>query len=158
MEVKGIVSDTSPLINLSGVGLIDFLPRLYGAVLISKVVVAEFQAKARPTDPHLEGVLWITVVDPVPVDPTLPPLGYGEASAISLALGLQHQAVLLDERKARRIAVQRHLLPIGTLAVLLRAKQHGLIPVVRPVIDTMRSQGRRFSSQLLDDVLRLAGE
>ncbi len=101
------------LINLSGVGLIDLLPRLYGAVLISKLVVAEFQAKARPTDPHLEGVLWITVVDP-----SLPPLGYGEASTISLALGLQHQALLLDERKARKIAVQRHLLPIGTLAVL----------------------------------------
>lgn len=158
MEAKSIVSDTSPLINLSGVGLIDLLPRLYGAVLISQVVVAEFQAKARPTELHLERVSWITVVDPVPLDPTLPPLRDGEASAISLALRLQHQAILLDERKARRIAMQRHLLPIGTLAVLLRAKQHGFIPAVQPVIDTMLSQGRHFSSQLLADVLRLAGE
>jgi len=59
---------------------------------------------------------------------------------------------------ARNVARSKGLRVAGSLAVLLRAKQHGLIPAIRPTIATMQAQGRRFSSQLLADVLGQAGE
>lgn len=47
---------------------------------------------------------------------------------------------------------------VGTLTVLLRAKQQGLLPAVEPVIATMLAQGRRISPALRAHALRLAGE
>jgi len=38
-----VVSDTSPLINLAGIGHLDLLPCLYGAVLVRRAVVMEFE-------------------------------------------------------------------------------------------------------------------
>jgi predicted nucleic acid-binding protein len=48
-----VVSNTTPLINLVGVGLLDVLPGLYGTVWIPDAVVAEFSAGAKPGDPDL---------------------------------------------------------------------------------------------------------
>lgn len=97
------VADTTPLITLAGVGLFDLLPQLYGHITVPRAVVAEYQVKASSADPDLQQLSWLTIVDNVMVDPTLPPLGPGEAAAISLAKLLSAQFVLLDERKAREM-------------------------------------------------------
>jgi uncharacterized protein len=97
-------------------------------------------------------------VDNVVVDPALPKLGPGEAAAISLAKRLAARFVLLDERKARRIAVSEGLAVVGTLAVLVRAKDRGLLAAIKPHIETMQAQGRRFSEALIAQTLQAAGE
>lgn len=122
MAIERIVSDTSPLINVTGIALLDVLPELYGNVWIPTEVVREFAAKARPSDPDLSRLPWITVVSSVPADPSLPSLGPGETAALSVARREGIRFVLLDEKKARRIAASVGLLPIGTLAVLLGRK------------------------------------
>lgn len=61
-EKPPVVSNTTPLINLSGVGLLDLLPALYQSVIIAEAVLAEFEAKARPDDPDLRLAGWLTVV------------------------------------------------------------------------------------------------
>lgn len=83
------MTNTTPLITLAGVGLIDLLPRLYGSIWTPRIVLDEYQAKAPPTEPDLAQVSWLTVVD-VAIDPTLPLLDVGEAAAISLAQQLAH--------------------------------------------------------------------
>lgn len=155
-----VVSNTTPLINLAGVGLLDLLLRLYGTVSIPQVVAMEYQAKAAPNDPDLALLPWLTIVDPVLVEPGLPKLGAGEAeaAAISLAKALPARLILLDERKARRIAAAEGLVVAGTLAVLVRAKRQGIIPAVRPVIAAMEAQGRYFGDVLIQRVLGDAGE
>src|SRR6266567_7999467 len=79
-----VVTDTTPLITLAGVGLLDLLPLLYGKVWAPRIVLDEYQAKAPPTEPDLAQASWLTVVDAVIIDPTLPLLDVGEA-ALSLA-------------------------------------------------------------------------
>jgi predicted nucleic acid-binding protein len=64
----------------------------------------------------------------------------------------------LDERKARRIAARIGLQVAGTLAVLLRARQQGLITAIRPYITHMQNQGRRFHPNLIARLLEDAGE
>src|SRR6266581_5970884 len=144
-----VVTNTTPLITLAGVGLLDLLPLLYGKVWPPRIVLDEYQAKAPPTEPDLAQVSWLTVVDAVIIDPTLPLLDVGEAAALSLAQTIRARLILLDERKARRIAARRGLQVAGTLAVLLRAKQHGFITAVHPYIIQMQSQGRRFHPNLI---------
>ena len=62
-----VVSNTSPLIKLAGVGLLDLLPSLYGMIWIAPEVRAEYQAKALASDPDLDHLLWL-VVTPVVVE------------------------------------------------------------------------------------------
>ena len=153
-----VVTNTTPLITLAGIELLDLLPHLYGEVWAPRIVLDEYQVKAPPTEPDLAGVPWLRVVDDVVIDPTLPLLDVGEAAALSLAKTIEARLILLDERKARRIAARLGLPVAGTLAVLLRAKQHEVIAAVRPYIIQMQSQGRRFHPDLITRLLEDAGE
>ncbi len=132
-----VVADTSPLIKLVGVALLDLLPQLYGRVLIPERVLAEYQAGVSPPDPDLSTIAWVQIeratIDPVLLDD----LDLGEAAAISLAEAHGARAVVMDDRVGRRIAHARGLGVIGSLAVLVRAKTVGLIPAVRPGMDQM---------------------
>ena len=152
------MTNTTPLITLAGVGLLDLLPLLYDKVWAPRIVLDEYQAKAPPTEPDLAQATWLTVVDAVIIDPTLPLLDVGEAAALSLAQTIRARLILLDERKARRIAARIGLQVAGTLAVLLRAKQQGLIAAIQPYITQMQSQGRRFHPDLIARLLEDAGE
>ena len=131
---------------------------MYGQIWAPHTVLEEYQAKAPPTEPDLAQALWLTIVDDVIIDPTLPLLDGGEAAALSLAQTIRARLILLDERKARRIAANRGLQVAGTLAVLLRAKQQGRIAAIQPYISQMQSQGRRFHPNLLAHLLEDAGE
>jgi uncharacterized protein len=152
------VTNTTPLITLAGVGLLDLLPRLYDEVWAPRIVLEEYSAKAPPTEPDLALASWLTVVDAVEIDPSLPLLDGGEAAALSLAQSIRARLILLDERKARRIATGIGLQVAGTLAVLLRAKQQGHIAVIRSYVIQMQNQGRRFHPDLIARLLADAGE
>src|SRR5260370_7425137 len=67
-----VVTNTTPLITLAGVGLLDLLPLLYGKVWAPRIVLDEYQTKAPPTEPNLAQASWLTVVDPFIIDPPLP--------------------------------------------------------------------------------------
>lgn len=63
-----------------------------------------------------------------------------EAAVIQTALDEAHDAVILDDLKARRIAQTLGLQVTGTLGILLQAKQTGLLPSVRAAISTLEKQ------------------
>lgn len=82
----------------------------------------------------------------------------GEAEVIALALELGSTDVVLDDLDARRFARRNGLQPIGTLGLLLAAKQNGLIPSLRDEIDRLRSFGLHASDVLIAAVLEDADE
>ena len=82
----------------------------------------------------------------------------GEAEVIALALELGINDVVLDDLDARRFARRNGLQPIGTLGLLLGAKESGLIVSVRNEINRLRSFGFRASDALIATVLASAGE
>lgn len=51
-----VVTNTTPLITLAGIELLDLLPKLYGEVWAPRMVLDEYQAKAPPTEPDLAQV------------------------------------------------------------------------------------------------------
>lgn len=148
-----LVTDTSCLIALERVELLDLLPRLHDDVVAPSAVVAEFGR--RPS--------WLReepVSDPLAVASLLARrLDPGEAEAIVLARTIPDALLLIDEARGRKIAVSLGLVIIGTAGLLAVAKQAGLVPAVKPILDTLRNDHDfRLADHHYEQVLRDAGE
>jgi len=86
-------------------------------------------------------------------------LDHGEAEAIALAVELQAGLILIDERRARAIAARMGLNVVGVLGVLVEAKHKALVPLLKPILDSLIAQaGFWVSQQLYERVLQVVGE
>ena len=85
-------------------------------------------------------------------------LDAGEAAVIQTALDEGIATVILDERKARRIALAMGLSVTGTLGILAQAKLSGHLPSVRDAIQTLQQRGIWLDETVVAKVLSLAGE
>lgn len=86
-------------------------------------------------------------------------VGAGEAEAIVLARELGADILLIDERRARKTALELGLPVTGLLGVLLEAKKAGLIPALKPILDQMEAiVAFRLKRSLYEATLRAAGE
>jgi len=129
-----VVVNATPVIALALINQLDLLRRLYGEALIPPAVRAEVLAggPGSPGFVELQRAEWIRVTDlqdPRRAD-LLSDLDRGEAEVIALAQELNATLVIVDERLARRHVRRLGLKLTGTLGVLLKAKERGLIPVV----------------------------
>lgn len=66
--------------------------------------------------------------------------------------------LLIDERRGRKVARQRGIHVIGSGALLLHAKQQGLIDQIGALLDELRAMGYRLSDSLVTELKRMAGE
>jgi len=82
----------------------------------------------------------------------------GEAETIVLAEELNVDTVLIDDLVARKIAKLRGLNVIGTIGVLLDAKEKGLLPALKPLLDELLKKRIRISKDLYNHALELANE
>lgn len=159
-----VVSNTTPLIGLAIIQRFDLLQQLFGEVYIPQAVYAESVTAGREeggAKREVSGATWIKVVnvqDRLAVDVLLDELDLGEAEAIVLARELNADWVLMDERKARRKLMQLGINKIGTLGILLKAKQEGLLETIRPDIEKLQQQSFRMSQSVVDAVLEQANE
>nr|WP_242032215.1 DUF3368 domain-containing protein [Aphanizomenon flos-aquae] len=64
----------------------------------------------------------------------------------------------MDDLDARRVALSRNLKIIGTIGILLVAKQQGLIPTIKDVLDGLITQGKHINSRLYQEALLAAQE
>ncbi len=97
--------------------------------------------------------------DPVPGTPKLAQtrLDDGERSAIALALQ-RRAVVLVDERCGRAAALEAGLQVIGSLGLLVRARQCGLVPHVRPLAQALLDNGYYVARPLVERTLAVVGE
>ena len=84
--------------------------------------------------------------------------GQGELEAMTLYKQLNADALLIDDHRARVFAEHNRIHCIGALSVLLVAKQHGVIESITPNVQKLRLSPIRYGSQLLNKVLKPAGE
>jgi predicted nucleic acid-binding protein len=149
-----VVSDTSPLNYLLLCGAVDVLPRLFGKVTIPGAVLAELNSADAPSIVRAwTGALpaWIEVRDPAHVNASLK-LHFGEREAICLALEMRADLVLIDERVGRRVAKELGLNVVGTLGVLDRAAQGGMLDLPT-AIDRLQRTTFKVDPSLLKAVL-----
>jgi predicted nucleic acid-binding protein len=83
----------------------------------------------------------------------------GEAEAITQARELNVGEVLMDDRKARNIALNHGLRVRGIVGLLKEFKRADIIPMIKPLIEKLRNDGKcRITDQLLKQELEEVGE
>jgi uncharacterized protein len=161
------VSDSSPLIHLAKIEALELISRLYSRILIPPAVWREVveESDGRPGAVEMQRAVvagWMVkqaAKNEALVIALRQTLDNGEAEAIALATELQPEAVLLDDKLARRMALRFGLPVTGTLGVLLRAKQVGLVVELRSLITRLQSEGDYYIDPgLIEKALLAAGE
>ena len=83
----------------------------------------------------------------------------GEAEAIALALEMNAERLLIDERDGRIAARQLGLSVTGVLGVLVRAKHDGQVKLIKPEIEALRAKANFFVDSTLEAaILATVGE
>lgn len=156
-----LITNTGPLIALAGAGHLELIKHFWSRVLVPEAVDMEIRRgqKGLGLNAYLQAD-WIEVKDPGLIDPLLlTEIDSGEAAVISLALKEQADKVLIDERKARKIArLVYNQNVIGTVRVLIQSKQEGLIPSIKEVINQMRTNGYWIHEAIIEYALQMANE
>lgn len=153
-----IVADTGPIIAFARIRRLDILRSVASEVAIPPAVYRELisAGPGRPDYEAIEDSPWIRQheVSRLLIAPTLHD-GEREAIALALELGLP---VLMDEQRGRRLAMRHHIVVIGSLGMLAMAKQQGIIPEVRPIIEELLASGYWISREIIDNFSQLVGE
>jgi len=149
------VADSSVLIGLSAIGHLHLLKALFGReILIPFAVWREVveQGEKRPGARQVSSADWIIVqnVDSSDLLRLLKiDLDAGEAEAIVLAKEINADVIFLDERDARKKAKFLDLKILGTIGILIKAKQSGEIQSLEKVLNDLRFQAHFRISDLL---------
>ena len=125
-----VVADAGPLQYLVRIGAIDVLAALYQRVFVPHIVVRELQQKNTPATVRawiVQPPSWFEICPDPPTDPRLTFLDPGERAAISLALAIHADRLLIDDLDGRIEARRRNLLVTGTVGVLAGAHIAGLL-------------------------------
>jgi hypothetical protein len=159
-----VVSDTTPLIGLASIGRLKILRDLFGEIYIPQAVYDETVTRGHKeglAKKEVAGAEWIHVMevkDRLAVNVLLDELDLGEVETVILAMEMKAEWVLMDERKGRRKLSQLNIPKIGTIGVLLKAKQLGLIAILRSEFENLQKTGFAVSQTMIDEVLQAAGE
>ena len=156
------ISNTSPLLYLYRIGVIEWLSELFAEVWIPQAVVDELQEGRRKgcDVPIPERLEWLRIVNPKakPSEWLSLDLGPGELTAMALALENPKHIILLDDMLARRTAQAAGLTVWGTLKVLLESKCQGLTERIEPYVNRLEDAGMWLSEEIRQRILVLARE
>lgn len=159
-----IVSNTSPISSLAKIDQLSLLEDIYVRIIIPEAVYNELTniRAGEKVNNALKNANWIeirSVINKQLVRKLELNLDQGEAEAIILAVKLNANQLLIDERLGRREAVKLGLSLTGILGMLLIAKKRGLISNVKSVMDDLISQTTfRVGDKLYDRILKEANE
>jgi predicted nucleic acid-binding protein len=154
-----VVADTTPLRHLIAIGEADLLRRLFGVVTVPVAVWNELQAESTPNLVKrwvAAAPAWIAIRspgEPAAADAELSSLDPGELEAIQLAIELNADVLLIDDREGRAVAMRMRLPVTGTLGVLERADTMGLLANFAQTIADLEASGFFMSARLRDAAL-----
>lgn len=158
-----IIVNSTPLISLAILGQLDLLYKIFNEVVVPRTVYDEviMQGQGKLGHKNLTNVQWFKIADVVNQElkrSIMVELDKGEAEVICIARESGFRRVCIDEFAGRRYAKLLGLEVIGTLGVLLIAKEKGYIREIKLCIEKLISHNRHISSAVCNEVLRKAGE
>ena len=158
-----VVCNSSTLIALTRIGRLDILKKGTGSLIIPQAVYDELviKGKSRPGASDIESAEWIVKIEVSgreTVERYHSVLELGESEAIALAREIQADLIILDDEKARRMALSEGLKVSGLLAFLIQEKEKNNIERLKPLLDQLRLKSFFLSEDLYYHILRKAGE
>jgi predicted nucleic acid-binding protein len=154
-----VVADASPLRYLILIEHVHVLPALYGRVLVPPAVITELNRERTPDLVRAwlaKSPDWLHVQAPRETLIGLGTvLGDGERQAIALAVEMSADALLMDDRDARREAERMNCAVLGTLRVLADAGAHGDADL-KIALDRLRLTNFRADDRLIQRILDMS--
>jgi predicted nucleic acid-binding protein len=155
-----LVADCSALIALSACQQLALLEKLFETVVVPEAVYYEatvsYKKEAQQLNVYLENKIHkVDMNNYVFLD------GFsdiGETEAMLLYKQLSADKLLIDDKRGRKIAKLNNIRIVGSLGILLIAKEKGLINEVYPLLQCIEKAGIHLSVELVETVLDLAGE
>jgi len=141
--------DTSVLILLFKINQLNLLLLLYMNVYITEEIRVEY----RDAIPN-----WILVESSSTETSENFDLDKGEASLINNVIKYKNSLLIIDDAKARRVAKKLNLNFIGTIGIIIKAKQLGYINKIKPLLEKMNLTNFRLAPDIQAKALLLAGE
>ena len=113
-----------------------------------------------PTVKAIAQVGWlVTVAAPkVPREIADWELGPGETAVLALAHADRGARAVIDDRDARRCARSLAIPLIGTLGLVILAKQEGRVAAARPIVEMLRGTGMHLTDLVVNEALARVGE
>jgi predicted nucleic acid-binding protein len=152
-----VISDTSPINYLILTGEIDILEKLFRRIIVPQAVFNELQHAKTPQqvkDWIANPPSWLEVkqADASLFTPSKR-IGDGEREAIALAIELKADAILIDDRDGTQEARRQSLIAVGTVNLLERAAEKGLLDL-REILDRLSQTSFRLPpSEIIDAML-----
>jgi len=162
---KIIIADTGPVIALALLDLIKDMPEIIGDIVIphavylectkdlSKPAAKKIQLAKNNKQIRVQDINHSSFYRELKML-----LDEGEAEAITLFQETNADLLLIDELKGRRLAAKQNIPIIGTIAILLKAKEKSIRPAIKPMIEILTSHNYRLSKALIDYILIKANE
>lgn len=154
-----IIADSGPIFSLALIDKLEILNSLFDDIKIPLAVWNEITLDTSKPDYHklysffkdktfkIQGINELTFV-----------MDFGESESLILYKELQADFLLLDDKKARKIAETLNVNCIGIIGLLSTAKDKRLIGQLKPFFETFLKNKRYYSIDLLNAVLTAQGE
>jgi predicted nucleic acid-binding protein len=149
---KTVIADTSPLILFEKIDELIILKGVYNQLITTPEISEEFGI-ALP-----DWIKVVSVTDKKYQNLLATQVDIGEASTIALATEHEESLILLDDLKARKLAARLHLKVTGTLGVIHKAKELGVITKVKPLLSKIQQTDFRIADTIINELLRINNE
>ena len=157
-----VVLNTSPIIYLSSLSEINILEKLFGEVLIPEAVKQEVISGGEKSFGFKEvNEQWIKIrkiKSESAKKYLLTDLDEGEAEVIVLAEDEKADIIIMDDKLGRKVARLKGYNVMGTLRLLVIAKEKGIIPDVKSRIEKLKAAGFWLSEDITKVLLEQVGE
>lgn len=149
--MKVIIADTSCLIIYETINQLEILHKTFPVISVTQQVAEEFGDLPN----------WITIKEISNSSQYLELaeiLGKGEASSITLALEAKDSILIIDEKKGRKMAQKLGIDIIGSLGILVKAKEKGIIKSVGQILGKIDGTNFRISENIKQKIIKEASE
>lgn len=155
-----VVADTSALVALAVCNGLHWLDARFDKIRVPLAVFTECTVAGKAKADMLHDYLQDKTVPVDLSEAIITPsgLGDGELEAMSLYKHLHADYLLIDDRRARKVAIFNRINTIGSVGMLIWAKDEGHIPAIRPGLEAIRQAGIFLSDAVWQEALSLVGE
>ena len=162
-KLGNVISNSSPIIGLSMLGLIELLWQLFQQVYVTEAVYDEVVNKGKNNTGAKELAKAVNnnkikvykVKDKYLIENFLGKLHKGELEVIAAAKEFNNKPyILLDDKAARYLAERLLLEPTGLIGFLRIAKVYGKIESIKYYLDQLIDNNFRISKKLYLEIIK----
>ena len=157
--MKVVIADTTSLISLILVGKLDLIEKSLGQYFIPEAVWNELSNYSNPNfdvrkfpeiKNHVKKIQTKNYLSSI--------MDLGESEAVTLYNEMEADFLLTDDNKARQIAESIGVNCIGSIGLLIKSKEKGLLIELSNIFEIWLKSGRYFSKNFLNEILKKYNE